>query len=124
VTAKILVVDDNRDICQVIADALEPSGAQVFSVFNGADALGVLTRTTLDLAIVDLLFSGPVSSDAVIEMAKARKCPLITMSGTLASDRHGREFEHPHLVKPFRSQQLIDLVGATLARRGRPTMVL
>ena len=121
---KILVVDDNRDICRVVADMLAPTGAEILSAHNGAEALGVLAKGPLDLAIVDLLFSGPVSSDAVVELAKSRKCPVITMSGTLASDRHGREFNHPHLMKPFGTQQLIDLVAATIARRGRPAMVL
>lgn len=121
---KILVVDDNPDICRVVADMLAPIGAQVLPASNGSEALGLLARNRLDLAIVDLLFAGAVSSDAVVEHAKLKKCPVITMSGTLASDRHGRQLDHPHLMKPFGTQQLIDLVSTTLARRGRPAMVL
>ena len=120
----ILVVDDNRDICQVIADMLEPTGAKVHSAFNGAEALGVLEKDRIDLAIVDLLFAGPVSSDLVVQQAKFRNCQVITMSGTLASDRRGRDLPHPHIVKPFRTEQLVELVAATLARKGRPSAVL
>jgi DNA-binding NtrC family response regulator len=121
---KMLVVDDNRDVCQTVADMLREVGAQVFTALNGADALGLLERAPLDLAIVDLLFAGPVTSDLVVQHAKLKQCPVITMSGTLASDRHGRDLSTPHLMKPFGSQQLVNLVETTLARRGRPSVVL
>lgn len=123
-STKILVVDDNRDICQVVADMLAPTGAEVVSAFDGTQALGLLDKNSIDLAIVDLLFAGPVSSDLVVQQAKIRNCQVITMSGTLASDRRGRDLQHPHIVKPFETQQLVDLVAATLARKGRPSAVL
>ena len=121
---KFLVVDDNRDVCETVADMLTSTGAQIFKAFNGADALGVIERGPLDLAIVDLLFSGPVSSDIVVQLAKLKQCPVITMSGTLASDRRGRDLQTPHLMKPFGVSELISLVETTLARRDRPAMVL
>ena len=121
---KILIVDDNRDICDTVADMLSSTGAQIFTACNGTEALGVLEKNPLDLAIVDLLFSGPVSSDIVVQLARVRQCPVITMSGTLASDRRGRDLDTPHLIKPFRAQQLVNIVEATLARRGRPALVL
>jgi len=124
VQRKILVVDDNRDVCQTVADMLITTGAQIFTALNGTDALGLLEKAPLDLAIVDLLFAGPVSSDIVVQLAKLKQCPVITMSGTLASDRHGRDLATPHLMKPFGTEQLVNLVEATLARRGRPAMVL
>ena len=120
---KILIVDDNRDVCIAVAEMLSPT-AQVYRAYNGADALGVLESNPVDLAIVDLLFAGRVSSELVVEHARIRKCPVITMSGTLASDRHGRDLATPHLIKPFRAEQLVNLVGTTLARRGRQAAVL
>jgi DNA-binding response OmpR family regulator len=124
VQRKFLVVDDNRDVCQTVADMLSSTGAQIFTTFNGSDALGVLERGPLDLAIIDLLFAGPVSSDIVVQLAKLKQCPVITMSGTLASDRRGRDLATPHLIKPFGTDQLVSMVEATLARRDRPTVVL
>jgi two-component system, OmpR family, response regulator VanR len=121
---KMLVVDDNRDVCQIVANMLRDTGAQVFTAFNGVDALGVLDKGPIDLAIVDLLFAGSITSDLIVQHAKLKQCAVITMSGTLASDCHGRELSNPHLMKPFGSQQLHNLVGMTLARRGRPEVVL
>jgi DNA-binding response OmpR family regulator len=124
VQKKFLVVDDNRDVCRTVADMLSATGAQILTAFNGTEALGHLEKSPIDLAIVDLLFSGPVSSDIVVQLAKIKQCPVITMSGTLASDRRGRELDTPHLIKPFGTQQLVNLVETTLARRGRTAMVL
>ncbi len=121
---KFLIVDDNRDVCQTVADILSLTGAHILTASDGAEALGVLEKGPLDLAIIDLLFAGPVSSDLVVLHAKLKKCAVITMSGTLASDRRGRDLETPHLMKPFGTQQLVDLVEKTLAARGKPAVTL
>ncbi|HVH78019.1 MAG TPA: response regulator [Stellaceae bacterium] len=124
VPRKFLVVDDNQDICEVVAEMLRTTGAQIITAFNGTDALGVLEKGQLDLAIVDLLFAGPVSSEVIVQLAKLKQCPVITMSGTLASDRRGRDLATPHLIKPFGTDQLVNLVEKTLSQRGRSAIVL
>jgi len=121
---KILVVEDDRDICELIADMLSETGAQIFTAFNGTDALNRLESDQLHLAIIDLLFAGPVSSDIVVQHAKDKRCPVITMSGTLASDRRGRDLGTPHLIKPIRALQLVSLVERTLAGDARPPLLL
>jgi len=120
---KFLVVDDNPDICQVVADMLEPTGANVLTAYNGSDALNLLEKNPVDLAIIDLLFAGPVSSDIIVQLAKLKRCPVITMSGTLASDRRGRDLATPHLIKPFGADQLVNLVNRMLAG-GTPPAIL
>lgn len=121
---RFLVVDDNRQVCDVVADMLGPTGAQIVTAFNGAEALHLLEKGPLDLAIVDLLFGGPVSSDLVVQLARLKKCPVITMSGTLVSDRQGRDLATPHLTKPFRADVLVGLVEKTLNQHGRPAILL
>ena len=118
-----LVVDDNPDICQVVANMLEPTGASVLTAHNGSDALNLLEKYSVDLAIVDLLFAGPVSSEIIVQLAKQKRCPVITMSGTLASDRRGRDLATPHLMKPFGADQLVNLVNRTLLG-GPPPAIL
>jgi DNA-binding response OmpR family regulator len=124
VKPNILVVDDNQEICRTVADMLSATGGQIFAAFDGTAALDVFDKNAVDLAIVDLLFGGPISSEIVVQHALLRRCMVITMSGTLASDTRGRDLGTPHLIKPFGTQQLVNLVETTLARRGRPAMVL
>jgi len=124
VQRKFLVVDDNHELCQTVADMLNSTGAQIVTAFDGADAIGVIERGPLDLAIIDVLLAGAVSSDIVVQLAKLKQCPVITMSGTLASDRKGRDLGTPHLVKPFGIDQLVGMVETTLARRGSQAVLL
>ncbi|HWB48062.1 MAG TPA: response regulator [Stellaceae bacterium] len=120
---KFLVVDDNPDVCEVVTAMLSPTGARVLTAFNGSDAVGWLEKSPVDLAIIDLLFAGPVSSDIVVQLAKLKRCPVITMSGTLASDRRGRDLATPHLIKPFGAAQLMNLVETTLSQHGRQAVL-
>jgi DNA-binding response OmpR family regulator len=41
VKSKILVVDDNRDVCRTVADMLSATGARILTAFNGSEALGL-----------------------------------------------------------------------------------
>jgi DNA-binding response OmpR family regulator len=120
---RILIVDDNRDVCEAVGAMLKHTGAETFLTFDGTGALDALEKSAIDLAIVDLLFAGPISSDLVVRHAQFRNCKVITMSGTLASDRRGRDLQHPHIVKPFGSHELVELVTATLAQKSHPSVL-
>jgi DNA-binding NtrC family response regulator len=123
VQRKFLIVDDNPDICQVVADMLHPTGARMLTAFNGSDAMNLLEKNPIDLAIIDLLFDGPVTSDIVVQLAKLKRCPVITMSGTLACDLHGRDLATPHLIKPFGADQLVNLVQRTLGGKSQSAVL-
>jgi DNA-binding response OmpR family regulator len=120
VKSRILVVDDNHDVCQTVADMLGMTGAQVLTAFNGTDAVGVLEKNAIDLAIVDLLFAGPISSELVVQLAKMKQCPVITMSGTLSSDRRGRDLGTPASRQALRDRA-IGRRRRDDARQSRPT---
>jgi len=102
-----------------MVDMLEPVEAEVILAADGAEALAVLAERAIDLAIIDLLFSGPVLSDAVIGDAERRGVSVITVSGILSSDTHGRQPKHPHLMKPFGPDILVEHVNALLKLRSQ-----
>jgi two-component system, OmpR family, response regulator len=52
--ARILVIDDNADARMLLKDILEGKGYTVFEAVDGQEALEVLERTLVHLAIVDL----------------------------------------------------------------------
>ncbi|MBD3290960.1 response regulator, partial [candidate division KSB1 bacterium] len=52
--ANILIVEDNEDICLVIADNLRKAGHRVKTVFNGEDALSLLHKNIFDLMLLDI----------------------------------------------------------------------
>lgn len=52
---KILVVDDEQEIADLIAVYLINDGYEVYKFYNGADALECIQKTELDLAILDIM---------------------------------------------------------------------
>ena len=57
-TERLLVVDDEQSMREWLSIALSQDGFEVESAGNGEDALKVLERTPVDLALVDLRMAG------------------------------------------------------------------
>ena len=55
VDAKILVVDDDPDIMEIISFSLEREGYQIIRASNGWEALGAVRATEPDLVILDVI---------------------------------------------------------------------
>lgn len=52
--AKVLIVDDDRDICTLLSELLEEEGFEVRSARNGQEALEILTREPGWVILLDL----------------------------------------------------------------------
>jgi CheY-like chemotaxis protein len=115
----VLVVDDNADLCTLIEDFLQSNGFEVVCARDGTEALDILDRRAVDLAVIDLLLPGPLSGDEVTARAVQRQVKVLTMSGALASDTSGRDLRHPHLAKPFRLPALLSAIETALPS-GKP----
>lgn len=55
---KILVVDDERDICEFVRNFLEERGYVVFSAESGEDALEAVKKEKPDLVLLDIKMKG------------------------------------------------------------------
>ena len=55
---KILVVDDEKEIADLIAVYLESEGYTVFKCYTSQDALECIRREELDLAVLDVMLPG------------------------------------------------------------------
>ena len=113
----VLIVDDNKKICEVLENFLSGEDFEVLCAVTGADALDIFASARVDIAVIDLLIPGDVSGQRVIERATEAGIPVITMSGALASDSHGRDLMRPHLRKPFKMRELQDTIEPTLGDR-------
>ncbi|MBI2069560.1 MAG: response regulator [Elusimicrobia bacterium] len=63
---KILIVDDDPEICHVIGRAFFKEGYQAFEASNGAQALEIMEREALNAAIVDMVLSGQTPGDQLL----------------------------------------------------------
>jgi CheY-like chemotaxis protein len=108
----ILIVEDDRDVSQIIKDVIEAQGYRAITVTNGRDALGVLEEERPALMLIDLFM--PVMSGA--ELLKAIKrnpqladIPRVIM--TAANDQMiGVREDLPVLYKPVDFEALTRLL--------------
>ena len=79
----ILIVDDEPTINKVVQDILEPEGYEVISATSAKEALSLLKKTKVDLALLDHFMPGMTGVDLLEEIRKDNnlknlKCAFIT----------------------------------------------
>ena len=120
--SKILVVEDDHDIAQLLAITMKKAGFEVALSENGYDALNLIRRHSPDLVILDLMIPQR-SGIAVLDTIKARpsrQLPVIMMSGSTET-RH-RELAESRgadgwLPKPFDIPHFLKTVNGLLPRK-------
>jgi len=68
----VLVVDDERDHADGVAEALEKSCDKAIAVYDGRDALEILRSRQVDVVVTDLKLGGDIDGLAVLEEARAQ----------------------------------------------------
>ena len=119
IDAVVLVVDDERDHADGIAEALEnlrTKRAKTIAVYSGKDALEILREQTVDVVVTDLRLDGDIDGLAILEEAKKQsgrtEVILITAYATIDTCKEAiRRGAYDYLVKPIDIDQLRTLVG-------------
>ena len=108
---RLLLIDDEADVCEVIGEYLSEQGHIVTVVNDGAAALRVLMGEQFDAVIIDMLLPG-TSGLELAEAASARRISVLLMSGEPESiERLSRNNRYPFLQKPFH----LDILGSALS---------
>jgi two-component system phosphate regulon response regulator PhoB len=121
--AKILVVEDEADIQELIAYNLERAGHHPVRAANGEEALGIVREALPDLVVIDWMLPG-MSGIELARCLKANKrtegIPLImvTARGAEQDKLAGLEIgADDYMTKPFSPRELNARVKAVLRRR-------
>lgn len=124
-TAKLLVVEDERDIRDMLSFALEEAGFQVTEASTAERALSLLQEGLKpDLLLVDWMLpgaSGVELARRVKQKAEWQDTPLILLTARGEEDDRVRGLEagaDDYVVKPFSPRELIARVRAVLRRSG------
>jgi len=121
--SRLLVVDDDPDVRDSLRRALGYAGYAVATAVNGADALASVSRSPVDLIILDVLMpmlDGFDTCRALRERGNAT--PVIVLTARDAVDDRVAGLEagaDDYLVKPFALRELLARVNALL-RRAQP----
>lgn len=117
---KILAVDDDNDILDVIRIILEDEGYEVYTLANGKMVFDLVTETAPDLILLDVMLGGLDGRDicrALKEHDTYKKIPVVMIS---ASHNLNNLLLMPgapnnFLAKPFDINRLVDMVKSELA---------
>jgi CheY-like chemotaxis protein len=115
----VLVVDDDIDIREALAEVLEDAGYRVAAAANGAEAWEYLhSRPLPSLILLDLLMpvmTGPEFLTQLLASERLARIPTIVMT---ASPQWNLHADLPMLTKPMRTDQLLATIGKIAAPAG------
>jgi DNA-binding response OmpR family regulator len=115
----ILVIDDDRNICELIRIYLEKEGYNVDVEYDGIKGLALFKRKGHDLIILDLLLPGMDGLQVCREVRNISKIPIIMLSakGETFDKVLGLELgADDYMVKPFETKELVARIKAVLRR--------
>ena len=121
---KILVVDDEAKIREVIREYAEFSRYEVTEAEDGMSALGLCKLNDYDLIIMDIMMPKLDGFSACKEIKKIKDIPVIMLSA------RGEEYDKlfgfelgidDYVVKPFSPKELMARINAILSRKNAAT---
>ena len=117
---KLLVVDDEPKIREVIREYAEFNGYEVAEADDGMSAIGLCKLNDYDLVILDIMMPKLDGFSTCKEIKKLQDLPIIMLSA------RGEEYDKlfgfelgidDYIVKPFSPKELMARVSAVLARK-------
>jgi two-component system, OmpR family, alkaline phosphatase synthesis response regulator PhoP len=116
---KILVVDDERNIVELLKYNLEKEGYEVLSAYDGFEAVNLAKQDRPDLIILDIMLPGQGGLEVCRILRKETKIPIImaTAKGEEIDKILGLELgADDYVTKPFSPRELVARVKAVLRR--------
>src|SRR6185436_11977676 len=116
----VLVVDDERDILDLVRFNLAQAGFRVLTATDGRQALETVRRSLPDLIILDLMLSAMPGTEVARTLRndeKTRKVPILMLTARGEEVDRVVGFElgaDDYVVKPFSPRELILRVQAIL----------
>ena len=117
--ATILVVDDEKNIRNVVKEYAEFEGYEVFEAEDGMEAVEMCRRQNFDLIVMDIMMPRLDGFSACKEINKIRQTPVIMLSA------RGEEYDklfgfeigaEDYVVKPFSPKELMARIKILLKR--------
>lgn len=115
----ILVVDDEKEIADLIEIYLVSDGYKVFKAENAAQGLEILEKEEIHLVLLDIMMPGMNGYQTCLEIRKMSNAPILFLSArtkdsdkTLGFSSGGDDY----LPKPFSYNELLNRVKALIRR--------
>ena len=116
---RLLIIDDDRDLCRLIRDYLEPLGYEVSAAYNGADGLERALGETWSAVILDVMLPGLNGFDVLKRLRVKSNVPvlMLTARGDESDRIAGLEVgADDYLPKTFSTRELLARLRAVTRR--------
>ena len=116
--AKVLVVDDEEDLVEILAFLVTQAGYVAIQARDVASALAALERDEPDLAIIDINLQRPGEGfDVLATLRRTLEIPVILLTGRASEEDKVRGLDlgaDDYIVKPFGNRELVARIRAQL----------
>jgi two-component system response regulator MtrA len=123
-SSRILVVDDDQAIAEMVGIVLRGKGFEVITTVDGASALEAFDRVGPDLVLLDLMLPGMDGIEVCRRLRRQSGVPIImlTARSDTADVVEGLEAgADDYLTKPFDTDELVARIKARVRRTTAPT---
>src|SRR6204780_3512908 len=116
---RVLLVDDDRELCQMLSEYLDPEHFDVKSVHDGGEALAELEAGQFEIVILDVMLPSVGGLDVMRKLGASYSTPILmlTARGDDVDRIVGLELgADDYLSKPFNPRELVARIRAILRR--------
>ena len=121
-TQKILVVDDEQDIVELLQYNLEKAGYDVRTAFNGKEAIEIAKKFHPNLILMDIMMpkmDGVETSRMLREMPEMKGTYIVFLTARVEEYSEVAAFDvgaDDYIIKPIKPRALISRIGALFRR--------
>ena len=116
---KIVVIDDEQSVREVVQAYLEKDGYHVFVAGNGGDGLALAERMNPALIVLDLMLPDVSGEEICSEIRSRSDVPILMLTAKASEEERVAGLvsgADDYLVKPFSPRELVARVKAVLRR--------
>ncbi len=117
---KILIIDDDKDIVELLTYNLEKTGFSCTGILDGNNTLELAKSIKPDVILLDLMLPGLSGLDILYLLKRnmqLHKTPVIIISALNQKERISNSFKlgaSEYVIKPFQISELVKLINKTI----------
>jgi DNA-binding response OmpR family regulator len=116
---RILIIDDEKEIVNLMVKSLTEAGYKVSTAFNGLDGLEILSQKDISLVILDIMMPGMNGLEVCEIIRNENNVPIIMVSAKGQQEDKIKgllQGADDYIVKPFSMEELIARVISQIRR--------
>lgn len=123
---KILIIEDDTNINNMLAKLLNNNGYETIQAYSGTEGL-LLYNEDVDLILLDLMIPGKSGEEVIKELNGSEDAPIIVMSAISETSKKLELFRlgaKDYVTKPFDNDELLARIKVHLTERDKKMHVL